>query len=459
MGENLKNEKPEVYALRQDGGNWQISRRDFLKAAGIGAAVVGIGLNSRFVKPVQAASDLESLCESAPAHQDPVMAMCLSKDGKYLLSCDSGSKVKCWNFENHALIGDKSLSYGWIEDTTVRDAKQALLYTQDKSVQLMEVPDLKDISGETIKLSLQSSEGINALVADNNGDLYIVSEKHLFRCKKNGKSFDSPETLASVPENSKDIYWNVSVLSSERFLFLLKDQGFGVFDVQTRTMRAFDEGNSYYAYAVLPGGAKALLCQKDSSRYSLVSLADGSVIWNASISNNIMSAAVTPDGSYGILYAKKQLVLISMKDGSEVNHLTVSDGTQNPLVMSKDGTQFAAAANKSILFISLPDFKIIGCPVDLKEMKDDTKGIEIKGTDPVTGQTVTYTLPCGSPIPDGAVCICNCVAGSVCSCVGHVVPTYCSCDTVCSCVGNTYTYCSCNTVCTCEGDGHYWYPD
>ena len=36
-------ERPEVYALRQDRGDWQISRRDFLKAAGFGAAALGIG--------------------------------------------------------------------------------------------------------------------------------------------------------------------------------------------------------------------------------------------------------------------------------------------------------------------------------------------------------------------------------------------------------------------------------
>lgn len=52
---------------------------------------------------------------------------------------------------------------------------------------------------------------------------------------------------------------------------------------------------------------------------------------------------------------------------------------------------------------------------------------------------VTYTLPCGSPIPDGAVCVCNCVT----------VPSTCSCDQVCTC----------DTVCSCVGASHYWYPN
>ncbi len=52
----------------------------------------------------------------------------------------------------------------------------------------------------------------------------------------------------------------------------------------------------------------------------------------------------------------------------------------------------------------------------------------------------TYTLPCGSPIPAGATCTCNCVDVPSCSCVG---------DTGCSCVGHS----SCATV------SHYWYPN
>lgn len=62
-------------------------------------------------------------------------------------------------------------------------------------------------------------------------------------------------------------------------------------------------------------------------------------------------------------------------------------------------------------------------------------GVEYTSVDS-SGRTVTYTLPCGSPIPAGAVCTCNCVtAPAGCSCDGHVS---CTCDAVTS---------------------HYWYPN
>jgi len=69
----------------------------------------------------------------------------------------------------------------------------------------------------------------------------------------------------------------------------------------------------------------------------------------------------------------------------------------------------------------------------------------------------TYTLPCGSPIPPGAVCTCNCVSvPPSCSCVGYQA---CSCvgHQACSCVG--YQACSCVGHQACSVVTHYWYPN
>lgn len=53
----------------------------------------------------------------------------------------------------------------------------------------------------------------------------------------------------------------------------------------------------------------------------------------------------------------------------------------------------------------------------------------------------TFHLPCGSPIPEGAVCTCNCVS--------MPAANTCTCDVVCTC----------DTVCSCVGESHYWYPN
>jgi hypothetical protein len=92
----------------------------------------------------------------------------------------------------------------------------------------------------------------------------------------------------------------------------------------------------------------------------------------------------------------------------------------------------------------------------------------------------TFTLPCGSPIPAGATCICDCVATSRTYPGTEIV---CTCDTITlsagtlmdrnwTCVCNTVRSCTCNTICTCDTvcscNNHsnsytyytsYWYPN
>ena len=48
--------------------------------------------------------------------------------------------------------------------------------------------------------------------------------------------------------------------------------------------------------------------------------------------------------------------------------------------------------------------------MDLAANTSDVQGVTYEEKT-ATGETRTFTLPCGSPIPAGAVCVCNCVAG------------------------------------------------
>jgi hypothetical protein len=69
-------------------------------------------------------------------------------------------------------------------------------------------------------------------------------------------------------------------------------------------------------------------------------------------------------------------------------------------------------------------------------VKEGDEGIEFS----IEGQT--HTMPCGSPLPPGANCICDCVAAPV----GGFI---CTCHDICTC----------HTVCSCVGATHYWYPN
>lgn len=445
MSGQTKKEKPEVYALRQDGGGWHFSRRDFLKAAGIGAAAVGIGLNSRFVRPASAADDIYSLCSNSLAHSEEITHLLLSPDGKYLLSRDSGGLMKCWNFQNYALAGS-------VKNAFKKNAPKVTGYNRSDPVVFSEKFEFYTLplsNNSSMKSPIVPDTDLSVWTIDQESNICSVQDGALYM-NRASDSYTNNQKVCDLEGKVRSIQY----LAGSNKFFLQLEKGFAVLDPVSGEQRTFEAPCSYYAVA--PGEARVLL--GDSSGCRLCSLVDGSVIWEQDLSG-LSAAAVTPDGSVGIVSDSAFHVrLISMADGSVLHDKACGVKTDRTpqIAVAKDGSKFAFAVGKSILFFSLPDLKVIGCPVDLDEMKEDTEGIQIKQTDAVTGQTVTVTLPCGSPIPAGAVCVCNCVAGHVCSCDGHVV---CTCDTVrapCSCDG----HCSCNTVCTCDSQGgHYWHPN
>ncbi|MBQ6508871.1 MAG: twin-arginine translocation signal domain-containing protein [Flexilinea sp.] len=454
MEKHTNDEKPEVYALRQEDGNWQISRRDFLKAAGVGAAAVGAGLSSGFIQPVFGASekDLQDVCDNAYSHQSKIDDLFVSADGKYLLSHSyesSGDRLKCWDFDTFVLAGWKKfkrapyhLTAGFI------NGKSSVVYESGRNICSLELPYVGKATERTI--NIDSKYVVTAVSVAKNGNIYAADdgrgtegdEKRILKIiKKEGKnSYNKPEELPSPGEVER-----LSAFDDGKKLFVQYKSGeCGVVDTADGSLNKFDV-ESIIDYAVVPGETSVLVLVGEESKsyeYRLYSLLDGKMLWAQESSMLFYRIAVTPDASTIILLMDSRISLRAVSDGNLIrseNLGTITFGSECRLAVSGDGTKLAVSRKNSILFVSLPDLKLIGCPVDLKEMKDNTKGVKVEGVDVVTGKKVTYTMPCGAEIPAGAVCTCNCVAGSTCAC-------------------NSYKSCSCNSHRTSYSSS-YWYPN
>ena len=141
-----------------------------------------------------------------------------------------------------------------------------------------------------------------------------------------------------------------------------------------------------------------------------------------------------------------------------VSSLGPSTGLSLSLDMDSTGSYLAIASGKNIQRYSLPSGNPVAvCFMDVLASDSMASGSEY------TRKGINYTVACGSALPAGAVCTCNCVPGA-CPCVQNagctcVSDTGCSCvndtgcgcvsDTSCGCVSNT---CTCNTNCACVSD-------
>ena len=111
-----------------------------------------------------------------------------------------------------------------------------------------------------------------------------------------------------------------------------------------------------------------------------------------------------------------------------------TSATKKKLIGWMKANQLSITANDvASLPIATPDPTPTPLPGSADNISPGSTGISYEYLDE-WGIKYTRTLPCGSPIPAGAVCVCNCVT----------VPVACSCD--------NFHPCSCDTI-------HYWYPN
>jgi hypothetical protein len=239
---------------------------------------------------------------------------------------------------------------------------------------------------------------------------------------------------------------------------------------------------SVHGLAISPDG-KLLASGSDDRTIKLWSLPDGTLVKTLKgHSGDVYSAVFHPDGKLlasGSPGNTKRFNSdgVLLDSGNEVKLWSLPDGALTKTLKGRsvairpDGKLLASGdATGSIYLWRLPDGERLVCLIDLAVSSDKVKGSTYTVMDKVTGLAVAYTLPCGSPLPPGATCTCNCVPGSIKTsptkpvsdtrpCGAPLPPgAVCTCNCVPSAApspavpwGGTTRGggCSCNRVCTC----------
>jgi WD40 repeat protein len=155
---------------------------------------------------------------------------------------------------------------------------------------------------------------------------------------------------------------------------------------------------------------------------------------------SMYTASFSPDGKYIVTSSyDKTARLWDVATGARLGTLDGFRSEPGRFAFSPDGKWLALAVQGDVRLWHTESGEVRGCLFDPEENRLNLSGLDSKKKavqythKNELGQVVTFTLPCGAPLPAGASCTCNCVSGEHSS----------------SSSGGGWSTCTCNQVCTC----------
>jgi WD40 repeat protein len=451
-----RDETPAIYSLRRADGRPALSRRTFLEVAA--AAAASAALSSGCATPGRGGRRGPAI-----AHKEAITALAVNAAGKLLASGDKGGTIKLWQLPEGALLhswsGHKSpisnLSFPHMDDA---------LWSLDSSGSLerWHLPDGKVISNGNFIGGSQNNGHVFAVPSA--GDWYAVRAIGGGVELRNQMTGERLRSLEGLDDNVNAL----AATADGRLLLAGGAQGnvsLWTEPDNTHVQTLKTNFKAVSALTIAPNGTLGLSAHADEGlrTWHLPELRAGTTY--ESPLGKPFSVAIRPQLDLFVAGSEKpQIGMWKLAPGASKPRLLKGHAAAvRATVITPDGSLLISGSDdKTIRLWSLPDGKYLRNLLDLAINYKYVEGTGYKAMD-VYGRTVTFTLPCGSPIPPGAVCTCNCVPGAITIPRGHIQRYntfgYCTCDLICTC----------NTVCTCQsvsrgGGGYtyyisYWYPN
>lgn len=459
-------EYPEI--LRLDELSWNVStnRRGFLTASITAATVLGLIGPSALAK----SRSKETADKDLFAHEDSVKAIAITSDDKYLISCGNEGAIKIWNLADRNLMKSvkivnekgkqESLTGETINLRVTSDNKHFVFSAGMGLLNVYKLPagELKHrfkskTSGETI---YDIDSGNNIYFENTNSDSALIYRIPLDKMKE--------ELILTIKRKCEITEFRIS---EKNDLFILGDscgaihfytlpEGKLVVSYRTSESNEVSYSKNVSIYQILFNRSNELLVSVSEDNKLIVWNFPRSGIQGALIdlltlpkkyelevsTDRITSSYITNDSKRLILGTSNGMVVIrSLPDLKIIEEFQGhSSAIKGLVVTSDDKVIITCSLDKEIKIWSLDDFELVSYLYDRKINKSD--GISYNAKDKITGVVTTYTLPCGSPIPPGAICTCNCVPSLV---RVYKAPAKKKRKTN---YGST-TYCRCNKICTC----------
>ncbi|MHB0875949.1 MAG: WD40 repeat domain-containing protein [Anaerolineae bacterium] len=347
-----------------------------------------------------------------------VTALAVSANGKHLVVGDSNGGITDWALSDGARMTGS--------DPTVDEGTQLLV--------------LEQYIGVAILGLAVSPDGMRLASGDANGGLKLWD------------IWTGSGLVADLPGHDGFVYGLAFTPDGSLLASAGKDGIVRLWSTQGELVKELTPDTGVVLYLAFNPAGTVLACS-GQGKVTLWSLPDGEAIGAIeTFGETISPIAISPDGK--VLACGNQdgvLQLCSLDDVSDVAYHPAHTGLVSALAFSPDGSLlFSGGQDGAVKLWAMPDGELRACLADLAAVSSVARASTYSSNDTGSGGSVTYTLPCGSAMPAGAVCVCNCVAGSAPACGTVGDSGSCSCDTYAApCDCDSYT----------SGGSHYWYPN
>jgi WD40 repeat protein len=393
--------EPLLFPLHELGEAFSSTRRGFLA----GGMATGIALGYLPQRAQAAGTTAKTLPR---AHTSPIRSVSISPNGQYLATACAGDH-KLWSMDEKKILMQQNADGEAIKSTVLTG--DDLLLAVGRASGRVELFTAPNVSGGTDAKS--AGDGLSALGAAADGKcLYAGTEFGTLI----GWSLPDLEVIAKQLQHTKSI---TSVATSADGALLATGGRDGTIILWSRaehkTIATLQGHTGPVTHLAFKPSGTHLMSRSDDRTIRLWKLPGGEAF--KTLEDHWADAetmTLSPNGRILLTSTRATLNCWNITNGQNLATLV---GHKNPITavaVGPDNTWAVSGDAGGVVIIwSLKERKLLSYLFDPASSNVNMTGSTFTAVDSVTSKTITYTLPCGSAIPAGAICTCNCVPGSL----------------------------------------------
>jgi WD40 repeat protein len=438
---------PEITPVTRLPWDGQMNRRGFLGASASAAAIMflieGSGQAAELerwqatqTEKAQAVGPAKVPSESVAAHYSGVDALALSADGKWLASASSADEmVKLWSVSTGRIAARRTLRDEAINTIAIAPNNKAIVAgLTGTSIRAWSLPAC--VAMAAIR-GITEEETVNAIAfAPDSKTVAAAIDKTI-------KLWSWPERrlLGRLEGHERDVKSIAITPDGATLVSASSDGSVRMWSLRDRKLTAKLDGQAGDVYDIAMAGDGQLLATASGDKnVRLWSLGDKKITATLKGHTNVVSCVAMIPGSGQLASGSwdNKINIWSVAEAKLLHTLEGHQGSVSALAVTPDAKTLISGDSSGVIIIwDLEERSFRTFLFDRLANDPETKGRTYTVYDRVTGQRITYTLPCGSPIPRGAVCTCNCVKGSYRE--PYVPDSYsptriCTCNKICTCI-------------------------